>query len=543
MHRKNLFLTALLVICFVAIFLAVGCASDQSTVGVSSNGSSTAATEDDTLLAEPLVIRLEGPNAGFPSPFAHYPRMRGTVMKYVFDSLLEIDEEGYIPWLAEAWEVSEDGKTHLVTLRSGVKWHDGADLTVADVVFSFKYYQQYPPVFIGEEIMNKDFLISIEAAGDNQVMFVTAEPSGTFYLEAGVMRIIPQHIWAAIDDPYNFTEPEAAIGCGPYILTDYSQEHNSYRYEAFEEYWGPRQAISVLEMIPVSDAVLALENGDIDLARIPPDTVSRFAENPDFKVVSSPALAGYLLGFNIYRNELFANPLFRQALAHAIDKNELIEKIARGGAKPGSPGMLPIDHQWHNPQVKQYSPDLEQAKTLLSEAGATGDLTFELLVGEGPEVRIGELLKEQLAKAGITINIVSSDTKSRDARVLDKDYELAVLAMGSWGLDPDWLRIRYSSAKEDSEAGGSATALLGADQGYVNAVLDELLIMQKRETDQALRKALVYQIQELLAEELPEIALYNGYYYYAYRPAVYDGWTFMFDHPVMEHAKLSFLER
>ncbi len=535
-------LLALPALCVMALLLLAGCAPGERVVGDSAEDSLVPG-EEDALSAEPLVIRLEGTNAGFPSPFAHYPRMRGTVMKYVFDSLLEIGEEGYIPWLAEEWEVSEDGKTHLVTLRSGVKWQDGSELTVDDVVFSFNYYQQYPPVFIGEEIMNKDFLISIEAVNGSQVKFVTAEPSGTFYMEAGVMRIIPQHIWADIDDPYNFTEPEAAMGCGPYRLTDYSQEHNSYRYEAFEEYWGPRQTINVLEMIPVSDAVLALENGDIDLARIPPDTVSRFKAKPEFEVVSSPALAGYLLGFNMNRNELFANPLFRQALAHTIDINELVEKIARGGAKPGSSGMLPIDHQWYNPQVKEYSLEIEKAKSLLSEAGVSGELSFELLVGEGPEVRIGELLKEQLAKAGITINIVSADTKSRDARVLDGDYELAVLAMGSWGLDADWLRIRYSSIKDDTEAGGSAAALLGADQGYVNAELDELLVMQKRETDQAVRKELFYEIQEVLAEEVPEIALYNNYYYYAYRPGVYDSWTFMFDHPVMEHAKLSFLER
>lgn len=535
-------LLVLLILCLMTAFLMAGCASEESVVGNGSEDSSVL-NEDDTLSAEPLVIRLEGLNSGFPSPFAHYPRGRGTVMKYLFDSLLEIDEEGYIPWLAEEWEISEDGKEHLITLRPEVKWQDGRDLTVDDVVFSFNYYQLYPPVFIGEEIMNREFLISIEAVNNNQVKFVTAEPSGTFYMEAGVMRIIPQHIWADVEDPYNFTEPEAAMGCGPYILTDYSQEHNSYRYEAFEEYWGPLQAVDVLEMIPVSEAVLALEKGDIDLARIPPDTVSRFKENPKFEVVSSPALAGYLLSLNFYRNDLFASPLFRQALAYAIDKDELIEKIARGGAKPGSPGILPIDHQWYNPLVKDYSIDLEKAKAMLIEAGVTGNPTFELLVGEGVEVRIGELLKEQLAKAGITIDLVSTDTKSRDARVFEGNYELALLAMGSWGLDADWLRIRYSSLQDDTEAGGSASALLGADQGYANAELDKLFERQKRETDQAVRKELFFEIQELLSLEVPEIPLYNNYYYYAYRPGLYDGWTFMFDHPVMEHAKLSFLER
>ncbi len=542
MSQKKMICFALLAAGLMTAVLIGGCAS-EGTAPEGETDSARDETDAVTQQDEPLTIRLEGPNAGFPSPFAHYPRMRGTVMKYIFDSLLEINEEGYIPWLAEEWEISEDGREHLVTLRSWVKWQDGRDVTVGDVVFSFNYYQEHPPVFIGEEIMDRDFLVSVEAVNGSQVKFVTAEPSGTFYIEAGVMRIIPEHIWADVDDPYNFTEPEAALGCGPFVLTDYSQEHNSYRYEAFEDYWGPRQAVDVLEMIPVSEPVLALENGNIDLARIPPDALSRFEENPDFEVVASPAFAGYLLSFNMNHNPLFTDPLFRRGVAHAVDQEELVEKIARGGAKPGSAGVLPIDHQWHNPQVKEYAYEPEKAQELLLEAGVTGDATFELLVGEGVEVRIGELLKEQLARAGIAINLVSLDIQSRDTRVFEGDYELALLAMGSWGLDADWLRVRYSSSEAGTEAGGSATALLGANQGYSNEALDELLMKQKRETDQEARKELLFEIQEVLAQEVPEIPLYNGLYYYAYRPGVYDGWTFMFDHPVMEHAKFSFLEK
>lgn len=319
--------------------------------------------------SEPLTLRLEGPNAGFPTPFAHYPRMRGTVMKYVFDSLLEIDEQGYINWLAEDWQISDDGTKHLVTLRPGIKWHDGSELTVDDVVFSFNYYQDFPPVFIGETVMSKDFLTAIEAVSDNQVRFVTAEPSGTFYYEAGVMRIIPKHIWEEVGDPYNFTEPAAYIGCGPFILTDYNQEQNAYRYEAFEDYWGPQPRAAVLEFVPVSDSILALKNGDIDIARTPPDLVERFESDPEFQVVQSPAFAGYLLSMNMNKNELFQDVRFRQALAYAIDQNELIEKVARGAAKPGSPGGLPLDHQWYNPGIKKYDHDLEKAEALLLEAG------------------------------------------------------------------------------------------------------------------------------------------------------------------------------
>ncbi len=530
-------------IVFLTVFLLFGITACSPQTGEEPAAVPEEEQEAAEEVSKPLVLRLEGRNAGFPTPFAHYPRMRGTVMKYVFDSLLEIDEHGYIPWLAEDWQISDDGTDHLVTLRPGVKWHDGSELTVDDVVFSFNYYQEYPAVFIGETVMSKDFLTVIEAVSDNQVRFVTAEPSGTFYYEAGVMRIIPRHIWEEVDDPYNFTEPAAHIGCGPFILTDYNQEQNTYRYEAFADYWGLRPRAAVLEFVPVSDSILTLENGDIDIARIPPDLVKRFESDPEFQVVQSPAFAGYLLSMNMNKNELLKDVRFRQAIAYAIDQNELIEKVARGAAKSGSPGGLPLDHQWYIPGIIKYDHDLQKAKALLVEAGVEGSLQFELLVGEGPEVRIGEVLKEQLGKIGIELNVVSADTKTRDSRANEGQYEMAVLAMGSWGLDADWLRIRYASTGHDAAGGGSATALLGAGQGYSNPAVDLLFEAQMLETDQTARKNLFYEIQQILAEDVPEIPLYNGFYYYAFRPGHYDGWTFMFDHPVMEHAKLSFLER
>ncbi len=491
---------------------------------------------------DPVIVKLEGGDAGFPSPFGHYPRMRGTVMKYVFDSLLEPDEEQCTLWLAEKWDISEDGKTHDIYLREGVKWHDGEEMTAKDVVFSFEYYLEHPPVFIGEVITKAGYIQSIEAVSDYQVKIITSGPDATFYCEAGMMRIIPEHIWKDIDDPYEFTDEGALIGCGPFILTDYSKEHGTYRYEAFEDYWGPKPRVDVIEMVPVSDEILAFENGDITITRITPDLLSRFENNDEFLVVESPALAGTMISFNMNKNELFKKKEFRQAFNHAIDKEEIIQKVMRGAAKPGSPGILPIDHQWYNSNQPKYQHNPEKALELLKEAGVDGSLSFELLVSEGPEVRVGELLKEQLAKVNIDLKVTSVDSKSRDARANEGNYEMAILSMGAWGLDADYLRLRYYSQLEEG-SGGSATGLLGNNQGYVNAEVDRLCLEQLRETDRAKRKQVIFKLQEVLAEDVPEIPLYNNYYYFVFRPEEYDGWTFMFDHAMMTHAKFSFLER
>ncbi len=535
---------------FVMIILAItllplsACSSGESATSSQPAPESTATTAPPpTASVEPLVIRIDAMrDGGYPTPFAHYPRMRGTVMKYIFDSLLEPDEEGYIPWLAESWDVSEDDKTYVINIRPDVKWHDGQELTADDVVFSFRYYQEHPPVFTSDRI-SEEHLLSIQALSDYQVEFVTANPDATFLSEVGMMRIIPEHIWKDVENPYEFRDEKATIGCGPYMLTDYSSEHGSYRYVAFGEYWGPQQRIDVIELVPVSDSILALENGDIDIARIKADVADRFREKPAFAIVESPALAGTMLTFNMRENELFQNKEFRQAIAHAIDKADMIAKIQRGLAKPGSPGILPIDHQYYNPNIVDYAYDPAKAVELLQEAGIDQDLSIELLVDDGSGIRIAEILKEQLSDVGINLDVVSVDSKSRDARVFDGEYEMALISMGSWGLDPDFLRVRYHSQIDYEDAGGSLSAILGANQGYQNPALDELLAEQRVEVDPEKRKAILYEIQEILAEDAPEIPLFNGYYLYAYNADKYDGWTFMFDHPVMEHAKLSYLQR
>lgn len=534
MKNRKLFIQRLSCFLMLVIFVSMslmGCGGQETMKG------DTAIKEK----SDPLIIKLEGIDSGYPTPFAHYPKSRGTVMKYVFDSLLEPDEKGYIPWLAESWEVSDDYKTTVFNIRHGVKWHDGQELTAQDVAFSFNYYQKHPPVFTSE-VLSKKYLLSIEAVSDYQVKFVTAQPEASFLSEAGMMRIIPKHIWEKVDKPNEFRGEKATIGCGPYILAEYSKEHKTYRYVAFKDYWGPKQRIDVIEFVPVSDTILALENGDIDIGRITPDVRKRFEGKTEFKISESPALAGTMITFNMNKNELFKNQEFRQALAYVINKEEIITKVLRGLAKPGSPGILPIDHQYYNREITNYQYNPEKAKELLQKAGIDKNITVELLVGDGSEIRIGELLKEQLAVLGVNLKVVAVDSKSKDAKVLDGNYEIALISMGSWGLDPDFLRVRYSSETDKSE-GGSATALLGANQGYQNTALDKLLTEQRGEVNPEKRKLIINRIQQILATDVPEIPLFNNYYLYAYNVQKYDGWTYMFDHPVMEHAKLSYLKR
>ncbi|MGD9210760.1 MAG: ABC transporter substrate-binding protein [Desulfobacteraceae bacterium] len=501
-------------------------------------------TEKET--AEQVVIRLPGGDWGYPTPYAHYPRGPGGFkMTLIFDSLLERSDEGLIPWLAEEYEVSPDGKYYLFTIRKGVTWQDGTPLTAEDVRFSLDYANRHPMVW--SEIF--DQLKAVELENDNQVRVTIKNPSAAMLYNLGISRIIPKHIWENVDRPKEFTDKKAAIGSGPYRLTSYSKEHGTYRFEAFKDFWGPKQRVTAIEYVPVSEEILAYEKGEIDLVRITPDLLPRFKSDDSHAIRKSPAFWGYRMIFNLENAGALKDLKVRKALAHAIDKQELVDKVARGAGVPGRAAILPPDHVMATSNVKEYSFDLKAAQTLLEQAGfgqKTGDnirkdekgntLSYTLLCSS-QEVRLAEVLRQRLLQAGVDLKVISKDSKSRDALVSNGEYQLAIIGHGGWGGDPDYLMQRFDPSGQGVNLAPSRSGML-VNQ---SPELLDLLSHQNREFDSQKRKQLVEKIQVLLADLVPEIPLFYTTEYSIYRPAKYDGWSFMFDHHSLAHGKLSYL--
>jgi peptide/nickel transport system substrate-binding protein len=535
--RSLTLVISLLVLLTFSCGLLYGCKSDKAKETSKTEGKKTAD-----------VIKLAGGDYGYLTPYAHYPRGPGIFkMRLIFDSLLERDEKGYINWLAEKYEIKENGKQYLFTIRDGVKWHDGEPLTADDVKFSFEYAIKHP--MVSSTISEKD-IEKVEEVGDRQVMVTVKKPSAVMLSNLGTSRIIPKHIWEKVDNPKEFLDKEAVIGCGPYVLTDYSKEHGTYRLEAFKDYWGPKQRVKVIEFIPVSEGILAFEQGEVDMTGVTPDVLQRFEKDPDCKIVKAPAFWGYRMLFNMGETAVFQEKELRQAFCYAMDKQDMIDKVQRGAGVPGCAGILPPDHVMYNSKAKQYDHNPKQAEELLVKLGydklengvrvnSKGEkLSFNLLVGG--EVRLAEIIKEHLGKVGIEVTVQSVDGKTRDARVQDNKYQLAITGHGGWGNDADYLRERFSSEKK---AGGGISPNLMRFKGYSNPELSELLEKQFETIDENERKKQIFKAQELLTEDVPEIPIYYTTGYTVYKPAKYDGWMFMFDHHSLEHSKLSYLER
>ncbi len=524
----------------VFALIAAGCLSEEST-------GDTAPLTAGALEAD--VIHLTGGNYGHPQPFSVNPRGPGrSKVAMIFDSLLERDEKGLIPWLAESWTLSPDGREYTFCLREGVRWQDGVSFTADDVKFTIEYKQEHIPAVGG---MDDGIIDHVEVIDEHTVKFVLVQPTATFLYKLASLKIIPEHIYSTVTDPITFLAPEAFTGTGPYRLEKFNPEHGSYRFVANDEFWGPRPAIKAVEFIPVSDEVIALEQGEIDFATITPDVLARFERKPDIRIVQQPAFWGYELYFSMNNRPELNDKKVRQAFAYAIDRDELVEKIQRGAGKPGRMGILPEDHIWYNANQPAYDFDAAKARALLDEAGwkdTDGDgirdkdgkkLSYTLSLASD-EVRIGELLKERLRDVGIDIRVKALESKSRDDNLKKGDFELLISGNGDWGIDADYLRTKYTST---TTTPGQGVVSRAASCGYQNDELDALAAREAVELDDEKRKAIVFEMQELFAEEIPAIPLLYTTRHDAWSMTKYDGWMCMYDFHSRTQSKLSFLHR
>lgn len=493
--------------------------------------------------AAPRTLRLPGGDWGYPTPFAHYPRGPGIYkMRLIFDSLLEKDNREMIPWLASSWEISPDGRTYTFCLQENARWHDGRPVTAPDVAFTFAYYREHPPA-ASLDLAN---LERVEVAGERTVRIHALDPQANFLERVGTVPIIPRHIWEKVSEPEKLQGPQAVTGSGPFTLGSYNREQGAYRFQANPDFWGPRPLVDLIDFVPVADEVLGLKNRDICMGSVPPDVLGQFKDDPTYRVIRQPGLWGYRLLFQMERVPLLRSKEARQALAYAIDRQELVQKHARGAGVPGSPGIIPPDHVWYDPSVPRYEPDAAKALSLLAGLGyrdRDGDGYLEnergekLVLGlltDDKAVRLAEIIRQQLRAIGIEVKVEAVEMKTRDARVAGGQYEMAITGHGGWGGDPDYLRQRFAPVS----SGLSVTA---GTPGYCNPQVEELARRQLEEVEPGRRRQAICELQHLLAQDLPELPLYMTTGYLVYRPAVHDHWLTAYDHHTPSHSKLSYV--
>lgn len=485
------------------------------------------------------AVRLPHGAFGFPSPFASTGPPGYVQMSLIYDTLLWKDSSGeLLPWLARSVTRSTDNSIYTFQLRDDVKWHDGTPFTADDVVFTFDYYarqQMLPPPVI---IQPPRGVAKVTASGPSTVEIALSAPDVTFAEQvAGALPMIPRHVWSTVKDPAAVQDLKVLVGTGAYRLDSYKGDGSPLRYTANDGYFLGRPFAKRIEFNPVDDEFTALLSGAIDAggsfaSGVRSDVLAPFKQDKRFGLISQQGNATTALYWNLARGGVLADVRFRRACAMAIDRKDLVQRLAGGNGRPGNPGFLSPDNPFYAP-VPQYDFDVAGANSLLDAggyragAGGTrqgphGPLRFELLVSN-TAVPLAELVVRALKQIGVIITAKPVEVGPQlFGAKFSGQYDMALLGYpgptaGGPNSDPDLLRQVFSSHGPPSLTGAS---------GYSNPAFEGLARQQRITFDPAQRKGLVARMQKIVADDLPVLPLYYAQTFLAYRKSVLDQWYF-----------------
>jgi len=414
------------------------------------------------------------------------------------------------PWLAESWEVSSDGKVWTLHLVKDATWHDGTPFTSADVIFTIEYVKKYEISIWLDEVQN---IVDAQAPDDSTVTITTDVPLANFpsYVMART-PIIPKHIWEKVDNPKEYAN-ENPIGTGPFKFKEYKVgEYISFT--AYDRYWKGKPHIDgILAKIavPADVSVIEAKKGELDLLGIDVPYVKEVEADPNLKVIVSKGIYFDHLLINTKKYP-FSLKEFRQALAYAIDKNRLIDRVLLGYGDPvDAVGSAPAFDYWYNPNVKKYPYDLEMAKQILDNLGFVDrnndgiretrngtKLQFELtnLAGYSPYIRMGDVVSSQLAEIGVSMVNTPVEWATQSKKANERDFYAMVWG---WTIAPE--PAQYLGTFRAENPYWSAGEMR-------NQTFNDVFDAQKSEMSPEKRRAMIFQLEAILSEELPVIPIW-----------------------------------
>lgn len=411
-----------------------------------------------------------------------------------------------IPGIAEKWEVSSDGSTWTFYLKRNVAFCDGTPVKAEDVVRSIKRVMtiEGDPSWLVTE-----FVEDVVAVDDYTVKFILKTPASYFLAVAATPPYFPVHPSYPQDQ---IVSDATWGGAGPYCIKEFKRDEYMV-LEANPYYHGEKPKTKTIIIKFYRDATalrLALERGEVDIAwrTLRPQDYVDLAKNPNFVVVSIPGSFIRYIIINVKMDPV-SNVLVRRAIAAAIDRAELAEKVFFNTMTPLY-SLIPAGMWGHIDAFKEAygpGPDIELAKSLLREAGysETNKLVIELWYTPthygDTEADLATLLKNQLEATGM----ISVEIKSAEWATYVDNARNARMMLSLFGWYPD-----YIDPDDFTSPFLLSTANKWTGSQYANPTVDELLRDAMVKVDQSERAKLYEQVQRILADEVPFIPLLQG---------------------------------
>ena len=477
-----------------------------------------------------------------------------TIFALVYDAMYTYNLDGtYSLGLAESVDRSADGLTYTYKIRSGIKFHDGQPLTARDVAFTYnlnKAHAEYP--YMNPYTASME---SITAPDDTTVVIRLNAVIPNIESQLVFQYVLPAHVWqahAAGAAAVEF-ENETLIGSGPFKLLEYKQGE-FVRLGANKQHFSrpPKVDEVIFQTIGNPDALVqAVSTGQVDMiTELPNAAAEKLGKAPNVKVVSAapfaPAVSDII--FNqatsascpsksaCTGNVALQDRQVRVALAHATNKQQLIDVLLLG---KGTPGLTLIPNglgMWFNNSLQDYEYNPAKANKILDDAGYSARpysqpnrcavldcpygspiMNFRMYWPSDSvdAPRMAELLAGMWKEIGVGVQPQAIDPDALTALCCPA-FDFDIMLWG-WGSDPD-PNLLLNVMRTESIATGSS------ETGYSNARYDALYEQQSVELDLKKRQALVWEMQRLVHEDAVYIIPYYEMQVQAVRTDRFTGW-------------------
>lgn len=436
------------------------------------------------------------------------------IASQIYVSLIKYDKNiEVVPYAAESYEVLNDGLLLKFKLREDIRWFDGEPLTAEDVEFTYRLMidPETPTAYAGNFKLVKEFRRT-----GTYTFEVEYDKPFSKALITWAMDILPKHALEK-EDLLNTAYSRAPLGAGPYKLKEW-KAGTQLVLEANPDFFEGKPEIDriVYRIIPdLSTQFLELKAGNLDTMGLTPLQYLYQTSGPgwdgSFNKFEYLAFAYTFFGFNM-KHPFFQDLRVRQAIDHAIDRQELVKGVLYGLGEAANGPYKPGTWQY-NDAIKPREYDLDKARSLLAEVGWTdsdGDgvldkdgvpFAFSIITNQGNTQRIksGVIIQQRLRDIGIVVDLRTVEWAAFIKEFVDKGRFDAIIL--GWNIlqDPDIYNVWHSSMAVDG--GLNFTR-------YKNPELDDLLERGRRLVNQEERKPIYDEVQRILHEDVPYCFLY-----------------------------------
>jgi peptide/nickel transport system substrate-binding protein len=449
---------------------------------------------------------------GSPSVDAASERVR----TLIFNSLVKKNEKfDYTGELASDIKRSDDGMTYTFTLHDGVKFHDGRDMSSADVKYTLDlvFSSNFAKSASFYDTDKHSYIKSVEAPAPQMVVVTLTKPWIGLLSNLVPVAIIPK-------DSYE-SQKTHPLGTGPFKFVSYDNAQQVVDLDRFPQYWEGAPKLETVRVRVISDmnALQAeLQAGRVDIAPMPtslsPDAVKRLEQDPNLQVKTFTGSNVFLLTINTSSPPL-DNVKVRQAIAYAIDRETMIRTLLQGLGKPAH-SIIP-EESWAYSTGQTYSYDPAHAKKLLDEAGFTDP------DGDGPRMRFDKpviyklsgssiagrqyagVIQNYLKEVGVPVEIQTPEQNTFFDELKRGNFQISYSQWVGGNQDPIFYKDLFATSEIPTETRPSRNR-----SRYSNKELDALLDEAVNTFDRQKGLELYKKIQDIVSRDVPVIPLWYG---------------------------------